>query len=220
MKEKNKLSIVTDYLEGNAKAWAGLNQKEWSNFEKFKEAFIKQFWSEDAQGEVKFRLSTPKIYNRRYGSYVDHAWHWVAKATYLEPPLTEKQLTGAIIRHYPREIETILVASQAQTVATLIRILERIQTSEYNERPNNWRGGWDHNREEERRGSNNNNSNQDRERRGQEYRREAQPGRRGGSPQVRRSYGVRENLEPERERPLSQSESDVERPQINFNLEN
>ncbi|KAF2896519.1 hypothetical protein ILUMI_09657 [Ignelater luminosus] len=76
---------------------------------------------------LKIQIHTPRIYNQRYGKYVDHVWCWVAKTAHLQPKLDEQSLVEAICRHFPCNIENILIGSRASTIQQLVRTLGRVQ---------------------------------------------------------------------------------------------
>ncbi|XP_031340992.1 uncharacterized protein LOC116169104 [Photinus pyralis] len=134
-KDETKLSYAKEMVEGNAKAWADLNRNNWKTWEEFKDAFIKNYWSEEVQGKIRLQIATPRLYQAKFGKYTDHVWFWVNKTNHLQPPMRESQLVDALSRHFPREVEHILIGSAVNTVKQLINTLERIQTSNQKTRP-------------------------------------------------------------------------------------
>ncbi|KAK5649398.1 hypothetical protein RI129_000427 [Pyrocoelia pectoralis] len=134
--DQERVNIVMELLEGNAKSWSQLRSREWRNINEFKEDFMKQFWSEQNQDKIKLRLATPKLYDSRRGNYVDHVWYWVGETAHIQPPLREEQLVHALTRHFPQEVENILIGSGEKTVQNLVNMLERIQEANPNFRRN------------------------------------------------------------------------------------
>ncbi|KAK9759152.1 hypothetical protein QE152_g164 [Popillia japonica] len=102
------------------------------------------YWSDNVQKRVLAELLRPRLYNAKLGTMTHHAWYWVKKTQYMDPPVGQKLLIEALIRHYPTEVEDILLGATIETVdptevedillgATietvegLINLLERIQ---------------------------------------------------------------------------------------------
>lgn len=115
--------LLAKKLQGRAKAWSEAYLKSFLTFTEFEEAYLRYFWSETKQLEIKL-----KIWQGKYetGSLVDHFTKYVAMAQYLRPPLSEFELIQCIARHFPVNIFSAIIG-----LKKLSEVIPILQQAEY-----------------------------------------------------------------------------------------
>lgn len=125
--DDRKLDFAIDQLEGDVSIWAQNKKSKWKNWGDLQRDLLEMYWSDNVQKRVLAELLRPRLYNAKLGTMTHHAWYWVKKTQYMDPPVGQKLLIEALIRHYPTEVEDILLGATIETVKGLINLLERIQ---------------------------------------------------------------------------------------------
>ncbi|KAK9702034.1 hypothetical protein QE152_g30200 [Popillia japonica] len=132
--EDRKLDFAIDQLEGDVAIWANTKKSQWLTFADLKRDLLKTYWSDSVQKRLLAELLRPRMYNARLGTMTHHVWYWVKKTHYMDPPIGQSLFIEALIKHFPFEVENILLGSKIETVEELINLLERIEDRDH--RPN------------------------------------------------------------------------------------
>lgn len=128
--ELEKIEIVIEQLEGDVEIWAKSEPGRWITFDDFRRDFLNYYWSECTQKRILEGLFRPKAYNARYGSMQHHVWTWVNKTRYLTLSISRASLIDSLIKHFPNDVQNILMGARVETTEQLTRLLGGIEEKE------------------------------------------------------------------------------------------
>jgi hypothetical protein len=138
VQQKHWLTVAKRSITGSmSKQWLEATSLKFTSYEQFKKEFLATWWSASQQGLIKCSLYQSK-YNHSAGlSLTVHFLKYVTPASYLEPNLSDYEITEAIRCHYPVEIQKLLVTTKMNTIAETLEVLKRLEMLE--ERMTNFR---------------------------------------------------------------------------------
>lgn len=112
-------------FEGTSLVWSQAFLITFENFQQFKDSFLRQFWSDTKQMDLRLKLQSGK-YTDKNGTLVKHFLTYVSMAKHLIPPLSEQLLIATIARHFPPHIASVLVGT-----VSIEEALERLRQADY-----------------------------------------------------------------------------------------
>jgi hypothetical protein len=110
-----------------SKQWLEATNIKLASYEQFKSEFFSTWWSAAQQGLVKCKLYQSK-YDKSAGlSLSAHILKYATMASYLEPKINDSEIIEALRRHYPQDIQKLLVSTKLNTVAEVLEVLKRLE---------------------------------------------------------------------------------------------
>jgi hypothetical protein len=129
-----KLSIVFRSLNGiTSKQWAETMVNQFTNYENFKQEFLKVWWSTSQQSLVKCSLYQDKYNQQSNLTLSAHFLKYTTLASYLNPKPSEVEIIEALRYHYPPHIQRTLLNNQLKTIGETLEILRRLELMESKE---------------------------------------------------------------------------------------
>lgn len=128
VKRTDPLIVVRENLKGEAKTWAKLYNKRWETMLDFERDFLATYWGEIKKNEVRRRLAEGVYDAKRDISMLTHfANYWdLAKALKItESPLS---VVDEIMRHYPKEIQSLWFSGQSGDEIVAAEFLRKLDT--------------------------------------------------------------------------------------------
>lgn len=125
-----KISWFRRCLGEKTRLWFDAVEKDTENFEVLEKKFLDRFWSEERQSDTIRRLYTPGvklISAESKETYLLSAWQ---ENSYLDNPLTERSLIGAVSRQMGAEIAKHVLAGNISTIESFAKLLnawERVE---------------------------------------------------------------------------------------------
>lgn len=113
--DRQALDAALGCLKGNARSWTAIHQGRFMTFEQFKKSFLKAFWSDNKQRDIRHQISTGR-YDPSKGTMLAHFAHYVEMANMLSPAMPETTIVAEIMRHYPDAIQHLWALTQQKTI--------------------------------------------------------------------------------------------------------
>lgn len=130
-----QLACALDCLEGAPAVWGEAFRQDFKDFDDFRAAFLKEFWGEQRQRDVRMGLYGG-TYSRSVAlSMADYFLQLVTKARYLTPPMHDGEVIAVALHHYPLAIERTLLAANPSSVAEALALLRKLDYSEARKPP-------------------------------------------------------------------------------------
>jgi hypothetical protein len=108
-----------------SKQWIAAVSQNLADYESFKEAFLRPWWSSPRQSLQKCRLYQAK-YNRQSAlSLSGHFLKYAMMASYLEPKPTSVEIIEAIRFYYPVGVQKAMLTNQLSTIEGTLVLLKR-----------------------------------------------------------------------------------------------
>jgi hypothetical protein len=152
------LRSVTDPL---AVGWIATVSATISNYEEFKLAFQRNFWSASKQSIAKCSIYQDR-YSKQSGLKMsDHFLKYAVLAGYLQPRLNDIDLIDALRFHFPIYVQNSFAAAQLTCIQDALDLLKRLEAIEAheNQRRSSSNGSIPGQRNDRAQGRNNNNYN-------------------------------------------------------------
>lgn len=102
-----RLDAVQRRLTENARMWYESLFPTPTAYTEFVGFFRQRFWSMTTQRKVRNEIYSP-YHHRSSTGLTTHAMKWIAKAKYLDPPITQDDLVGTVIQHFNMPIAMAL----------------------------------------------------------------------------------------------------------------
>lgn len=143
----------------STKLWMEAVGRNITDFEELAKMFVERYWGPERHAEVIRKLYTPGTFNNQNRSREQYLLEVCTENRYLDTPLNEKNLVGAVSRQLGTDIARHTIASNIVTVKDLAKLLNSWEemdrdpvVKERSERRgdnnggpgqygNNWRGG-------------------------------------------------------------------------------
>ena len=106
--EFEKLPVALSCLTGEAKVWARGFEYLFQDYAAFVHHFKENFWGQTAQRQVSEEIARGNYVPRNGSRMAEYFLGIVAKARYLTPPPTERELIQFLSRHFPRNVQHLL----------------------------------------------------------------------------------------------------------------
>jgi hypothetical protein len=129
-----QLAVAYRSMDGQmSKQWAETASWNLKEYQDFRRAFLRVWWSSSQQSLVKCRLYQGK-YNRNSGlSLSAYFMQQATTASYLEPKLTDSEIVEAIRFHYPIHIQRAMLSNQLHSISEALDLLKRVEVMEASE---------------------------------------------------------------------------------------
>lgn len=130
----DQMIIVENALKNKAASWFMMMKYASPNFEKFKDLFLKQYFSETHQWDIFIQCTEAGKRTIQFG-YQEHFHYWMTQLKYLNMPrMEEGQAINLITKHFPISVQAYV---QNCTEKKFISIWEKL--GEVEPKPNNRR---------------------------------------------------------------------------------
>lgn len=128
VKRTDPLMVVRENLKGEAKIWMKLYSGRWQTMEDFEKDFLATYWGDMKRNEVRRRLAEGTYDVRKDASMLTHfATYWeLAKA--LKITDTSMGVVDEIMRHFPKEIQTLWFSGSSGDEIVAAEFLRRLDT--------------------------------------------------------------------------------------------
>jgi hypothetical protein len=103
-------------LEPVGKQWLTAISHTLTNYEQFKIAFAKNYWSQSHQNLVKYSIYQDNYDRQSDLSMSSHFIKYAALASYLEPKLADGELIDALRSHFPIYAQRAMLGANISTV--------------------------------------------------------------------------------------------------------
>jgi hypothetical protein len=126
-----QLTLAYKSITGTlGKQWVETIQNSMSDYESFRAAFLKTWWSDSHQSLVKCSLYQGK-YNRQSNlSLSGYFLKYATLASYLQPRISDSEFVQIITFHFPVGIQKIMLSTQLRTVNDTLHLLKRLEVLE------------------------------------------------------------------------------------------
>jgi hypothetical protein len=122
-----------------AKQWFATIYDTVGTYDKFKTAFANLLWGQTRQAQIRCSIYQDRWDRREDETYAEHYIRYASKALMLNPPLSEEDLVGAMINHFPPEVQNGMVCGNLKTTQDILAFLSKMQGLEtsrsQNQRP-------------------------------------------------------------------------------------
>jgi hypothetical protein len=128
-----KLTVAYRSIVGHiSKQWVETVSRDIQDYDEFKQAFLKTFWSTTQQSLVRCNLYQGK-YNRSANlSLSGYFLKYATMASYLDPTPSVVEVVEAVRSHYPIGIQRAMLSGQVRTIGEALDLLKRIELIEMN----------------------------------------------------------------------------------------
>jgi hypothetical protein len=115
------------------KQWLAAISHTLTNYEQFKSAFAKNYWSQSHQNLVKCSIYQDKYDRQSNLSMSSHFIKYAVLASYLEPKLGDGELIDALRSHFPIYAQRAMLGANISTIQGAIDFLKRMEMVEEND---------------------------------------------------------------------------------------
>jgi hypothetical protein len=115
------------------KQWLAAISQTLTNYEQFKIAFAKNYWSRSHQNLVKCSIYLDKYDRQSDLSMSGHFIKYAVLASYLEPKLGDGELIDALRSHFPIYAQRAMLGANIGTIQEAIDFLKRLEMMEGND---------------------------------------------------------------------------------------
>lgn len=105
------------------KLWFEAVGKEAANFEQMEEQFVNRYWGPERQSEVIRKFYSPWRPNNKFKNREQYLLTAYRENKYLDQPLSERSLVGAISRQMGAEVSKHVASSEIVTVRAFAKML-------------------------------------------------------------------------------------------------
>jgi hypothetical protein len=113
-----------------AKQWFTTIYKTIGTYGNFKTAFTNLLWGQTRQAQIRCSIYQDRWDRRMNESYTEHYIRYASQASMLNPPLSEEDLAGAMVGHFPPEIQNGMICANLKTTQDAIAYLGNMQALE------------------------------------------------------------------------------------------
>jgi hypothetical protein len=129
--QSHRLVIACKSVVGEmSRQWLEAISDNFLDYEEFRQAFIKTWWSPSQQSLEKCKLYQDKYDPNAGMSLSAHFIKYAKTAAYLEPKPSETEVIEAIRYHFPMRIQRNLVSTQLNTIGEAVEFLKRLEMLE------------------------------------------------------------------------------------------
>lgn len=121
------LDEIVGALEGPAEKWIAVDVQHVETYAEFKHKFLERYWSEATQMLVRNDIIRGRYDCRNDGSMANHFRTQVAMLRFIDPPLSDRDITSIMINHYDDSVRRVLKLHSSWTVPTLAAYLDEIE---------------------------------------------------------------------------------------------
>ena len=111
-------------LAGPPGDWWQIIKDEVSCFQTFLNKFLRRYWNEQAQHELRRKLEFGTHPEGREGSRAEYAIRLYAEAKELRPSMSSNEIIQKLARHYNEEIKYAIVGRGIARIDDLVELLE------------------------------------------------------------------------------------------------
>jgi hypothetical protein len=112
------------------KQWVETIHKNINDYESFKEAFLKTWWSDSQQNLVKCNLYQGKYHRQDNLSLSGYFLKYATLASYLQPRISDSEFVEAIRFHFPVGIQKVMLSTQVRSINETLQLLKRLEALE------------------------------------------------------------------------------------------
>ena len=116
--------LIERSLAGPPGDWWQIIKDEASSFQAFLNKFLRRYWSEQAQHELRRKLEFGAHSGGRGSSRTEYAIRLYAEAKELRPSMSSSEIIQQLARHYNEEIKYAIVGRGITRIDDLVELLE------------------------------------------------------------------------------------------------
>lgn len=128
VKRSDPLIVVRENLKGEAKSWMKLYNKRWQTMLDFERDFLATYWGDIKKNEVRRRLAEGVYDAKRDISMLTHFANYWELAKALKITETSMGVVDEIMRHYPKEIQSLWFSGQSGDEIVAAEFLRKLDT--------------------------------------------------------------------------------------------
>jgi hypothetical protein len=113
-----------------AKQWFTTTYETIGTYGNFKTAFTNLLWGQTRQAQIRCSIYQDRWDRRVNESYTEHYIRYASQASMLNPPLSEEDLAGTMVGHFPPEIQNGMICANLKTTQDAIACLGNMQALE------------------------------------------------------------------------------------------
>jgi hypothetical protein len=113
-----------------AKQWFTTVYETIGTYVNVKSAFTNLLWGQTRQAQIRCSIYQDRWDKGMNESYTEHYIRYASQVAMLNPPLSEEDLAGAMVGHFPPEIQNGLICANLKTTQDAIAYLGNMQTLE------------------------------------------------------------------------------------------
>lgn len=121
------LDEIMGTLDGPAEQWLNVDVQHVDSYAEFKEKFLERYWAEATQVNVRNDIIRGKYDDKKDGSMAEYFRFQVSRLRYIDPPLSDREITSIMVRHYDDSVSRILKLNSSWTVPSLASYLDTIE---------------------------------------------------------------------------------------------
>jgi hypothetical protein len=110
-----------------AKQWFTTIYKTVGTYENFKTAFTNLLWGQTRQAQIRCSIYQDRWDRKMSESYTEHYIRYASLASMLNPPLSEEDLAGAMVGHFPPEVQNGMICGNLKTNQDALAYLGNMQ---------------------------------------------------------------------------------------------
>ncbi|XP_075220055.1 uncharacterized protein LOC142323760 [Lycorma delicatula] len=118
-----KIASMRKYFKGESELWFEAHHREWEGFDEFKVSFLKRFWSEKKQEELRGRIMGGSKFMGHYRDVHNYVVRTYNQSQYLDPPMPIATFVRSIARQLPENLRLVLLAARPENLDTLENLI-------------------------------------------------------------------------------------------------
>lgn len=138
-REGKEIDLIVECLIGEVRDWARIYKSRWATFEDFREDFLKIYWGETEQSILRRNIVHSIWDKQKHPTMLGHFLQLTGQSQMLTFQIPETQLVTDVIRHYPRNVQSLWSLSKITTIietAEFLRGLDDISKQEIKQNSN------------------------------------------------------------------------------------
>jgi len=109
-----------------AKQWFATVYDTVGTYENFKTGFANLLWGQTRQAQIRCSIYQDRWERRNEETYAEHYIRYASMVSMLNPPLSEEDLVGAMIGHFPPEVQNGMVFGNLKTTQDALAFLSKM----------------------------------------------------------------------------------------------
>jgi hypothetical protein len=109
-----------------AKQWFATVYDTVGTYESFKTAFANLLWGQTRQAQIRCSIYQDRWDRRNEETYAEHYIRYASMASMLNPPLSEEDLVGAMIGHFPPDVQNGMFCGNLKTTQDVLAFLSKM----------------------------------------------------------------------------------------------
>ena len=122
-----RLVVVKHSLYANCIGWYDMHVNDQMSYEEFKDLFLRHYWDQCRQSEIRFQIMNGKYDPRKHGPISEYFILIGRQARFLDPEILMGEFIFLMANQYTSDVRSALIESKPQGHQEVIRLLKELQ---------------------------------------------------------------------------------------------